>query len=340
MRITILACVLAALPGFCADWNPRLAASYLDARQKAWSEWPTAAASGGACFSCHTQMTYLLARPALRRALGETQPATYEEGLLSGLRARVAATEAKELFPRFAKEPLASQSMGVESIFAALFLSSEPAFSRMWSLQIKDGKAKGAWAWFELDLDPWETTDSPFYGASLAALAVGSAPSEYRNRPAIRENIAALTAYLNGHYETQPLHNRLMLLWASTKLPAALPESARQPIIEETFRKQQPDGGWAIDTLGAWGPHPQASHSVGSNAYATGFVTWVLLKAGAPASDPRIVRALNWLRLHQDPNSGNWAADSMNKHYPPSSMQEKFMSDAATGFASMALLEP
>lgn len=29
----------------------------------------------------------------------------------------------------------------------------------------------------------------------------------------------------------------------------------------------------------------------------------------------------------------------MNKHYPPDSMQEQFMQDAATGFAAMALLE-
>ncbi len=234
MRTWVFAFLL-VVPAFCADWNPRLAATYLDAREKAWAEWPTAAASGGTCFSCHTQMTYLLARPSLRRAFGENQPTVYEEALLNGLRARVTASEAKEIFPSFAKEPLASESMGVESIFAALFLSSDQAFSRMWSLQIKDGKSKGAWAWFELYLDPWETADSPFYGASLAALAVGSTPPESRDH----EHIAALVEYLKTHYSSQPLHNRLMLLWASTKLPAALPESARRPLIERSF---QPPG--------------------------------------------------------------------------------------------------
>jgi len=333
MRISLVF-LLAALPSLCADWNPRLAATYLDARQKAWAEWPTAAATGGTCFSCHTQMTYLLARPLLRRALGETQPTAYEEALRSGLRTRVASSDAKEIFPRFAKEPLASESIGVESIFAALFLSSDEAFKRLWSLQIKDGKAKGAWAWFELDLDPWETADSPFYGASLAALAVGSAPPESRSG----DNVAALVDYLKSHYESQPLHNRLMVLWASTKLPAALPEPARRPLINEAFSKQQPGGGWTVDSLGAWSPHPKAPHSIGTNSYATAFVTWVLLKAGVPASDPRMARALSWLRSHQDPESGAWSADSMNKHYPPGSMQVQFMNDAATGFASMALL--
>ena len=55
----------------CADWSPRLAAEYLEGRQKEWFAWPAAKAPGGPCISCHTGMTYLLARPALRKALGE-----------------------------------------------------------------------------------------------------------------------------------------------------------------------------------------------------------------------------------------------------------------------------
>ena len=34
-----------------ADWNPRAAADYLDARQKAWFAWAPAKASGGPCIS-------------------------------------------------------------------------------------------------------------------------------------------------------------------------------------------------------------------------------------------------------------------------------------------------
>ena len=54
-----------------ADWNPRLAAQYLDSRQKEWFAWPRANAGAKPCVSCHTGVTYLLARPALREALGE-----------------------------------------------------------------------------------------------------------------------------------------------------------------------------------------------------------------------------------------------------------------------------
>src|SRR5438093_11391419 len=90
-----------------AQWNPQLAAQYLDARQRQWSAWPPAASPDGPCVSCHTGMTYLLARPALRRALGEPQPTAYEQRLLDRLRAHAGA-----------KPPGPLQ--GVEVVIAAL----------------------------------------------------------------------------------------------------------------------------------------------------------------------------------------------------------------------------
>ena len=63
--------VLLALT-LCADWSPRLAADYLDSREKEWFAWKTAQTPSGPCVSCHTGVTYLLVRPELRRKLGET----------------------------------------------------------------------------------------------------------------------------------------------------------------------------------------------------------------------------------------------------------------------------
>src|SRR5262245_14033761 len=67
-----------------ADWNPKQTAEFLDARQKAWFGWKRAEAAGGPCISCHTGLTYLLARPALRAALKEPSPTSYETGLRDG----------------------------------------------------------------------------------------------------------------------------------------------------------------------------------------------------------------------------------------------------------------
>jgi hypothetical protein len=59
---------------------------------------------------------------------------------------------------------------------------------------------------------------------------------------------------------------------------------------------------------------------------------------GISREDPRVVKALNWLKTHQDSHDGAWAAVSFNKQYEAGSMQIEFMRDAATGFAVLALL--
>jgi squalene-hopene/tetraprenyl-beta-curcumene cyclase len=343
--------VLTALPAFCGDWNPRLAAEYLDSREKEWFAWRTAAGPGGTCFSCHTNMTYMLARPALRAALKEGGPTPFEKALLDGLRARVDKKEGKEIMAAFGKEPIASQALGVESIFSTLFLaladSGKPvmstatvqAFDRMWSLQVREGKTAGAWAWFSLDLDPWETADSPYYGAALAAVAAGSTPSAYQDQPEVRARVQALTAYLLRERESQPLHNRLLQLWAAAKLPGVLPAATRQALLEEIRHKQEADGGWSMESLGPWKQRSGAPASEGSNSYATAFVAFALERGAVPASDPALKRALDWLRAHQDRESGFWEATSMNKRFEPGSMQVRFMRDAATAFAALALVE-
>jgi squalene-hopene/tetraprenyl-beta-curcumene cyclase len=342
---------LAATPALCGDWSARLAAQYLDSRQKDWFAWPPANASGVPCVSCHTGVPYLLARPALRQALGETAPTLYEAVLLDGLRATVIKTNAKDLF-RDVKGPLADQVFGAQAILTALLLAkddaqrggsltpeAEKAFERMWTLQIRDGKAKGAWHWSDFDLDPWETSESAYYGAALAALATGVAPAHYQSRPEIRENVDSLTAYLRAAQNSQPLHNQLILLWASVKLNGLLPEPDRSAVVSAIWRKQQADGGWTLESLGPWRKHPEAPPATGSNSYATGLAALTLEQAGVRCSDARMSRALAWLEAHQDPQSGYWAAESMNKPHDAGSMPAQFMRDAATGFASLALLQ-
>jgi squalene-hopene/tetraprenyl-beta-curcumene cyclase len=299
--LTYFALMALSLPG---DWDPRLAAKYLDARQQEWFAWPAAkAVTGGTCLSCHTGATYLLARPALRRVLGETGPTSSETVLLDGLRSRAGLLDAKEIKRGFTAEPVASQALGVEAVFAALFLSqaddgaaldadAQKAFDRLWLLQARQGAGRGAWPWFNLNADPYEMPPSPFYGATLAALAAGNASAEYRKQPKVQERIAELNAYFAREREAQPLHSRLMLLWASTKLPDALPEASRKATIEEIWERQEADCGWTIKSLGPWTEHQAAS------------------------ADP---------------------ADPMNKLYAAGSMQSPFMQDTATAFAALAL---
>jgi hypothetical protein len=137
----------------------------------------------------------------------------------------------------------------------------------------------------------------------------------------------------------KPLHDRLGLLWAFAKHPVLLHEYRRSAIIQEALAKQQADGGWTLESLGPWTVHPDAPPATGSDAYATGFIAFVLREVGVKPEAAEMSRALAWLRAHQDPVTGAWPAVSMNKRRPAGSMEALFMQDAATAFASLALLE-
>jgi squalene-hopene/tetraprenyl-beta-curcumene cyclase len=331
--LTLVAVLVVTTSTLSADWNPELAARYLDGRQKEWFSWKPAMSADGPCVSCHTGMTYLLARPALRRRLKESQPTMYEVGLLDRLRAKVGEKPAGGL-------------QGVETIFSAMFLSredvtktmsahSQKAFDQLWALQARDGASKGGWRWYAASLDPWENTESGRFGASLAAVALTQTPDDYRTATTVREQSAALQAYLMDSIASRRLHDRLALLLARSFIP----DSLRQSITADALGKQQADGGWTIQSLGPWMAHPDAPPSTGSNAYATAFTTVTLLRGGVPAADPKLARALDWLQSHQGASTGAWAAVSMNKRYPDGSMESRFMQDAATAFASLALIE-
>ena len=54
-------------------------------------------------------------------------------------------------------------------------------------------------------------------------------------------------------------------------------------------------------------------------------------------SDARVSRGLSWLAAHQDATTGMWWTASLNKQRDPATDPGKFMSDAATAYAALAL---
>ena len=76
-----------------------------------------------------------------------------------------------------------------------------------------------------------------------------------------------------------------------------------------------------------------------SDGYATGLVIYALQQAGTSRNDTRVNRGLSWLAQNQDKTEGLWVASSLNKRRDPLSNIGRFMSDAATSFAALALTE-
>lgn len=338
--------------GPAGEWDAAKAAQYLDARAQWWSTWSGAARDHGTfCISCHTTLPYALARPALRDRLHEQGMSAAESAVVGNLLARVKLGPAAEPFypDQTRGIPKTSESRAIEAVMNALVLSRRDEASgqlsgearsqldAMWALQMKVGPQAGAWTWLNFNYDPWESPRSPYLGASLAALAVAAAPGGYAALPAIQPNIDALRGYMQKQFANESTLNQLMGLWASGGIDRLLTSEQRTAAIDAAFAAQQADGGWATAKLGAFERVDKTALDLASDGYATGLAALALQASGVPASDPRLVRGLTWLRTHQDPRTGQWHASSLNKQRDPAADAAKFMSDAATAYAVLAL---
>jgi len=345
-------------------WNPKAAAAYLDRRAGWWMAWPPAARDHGTvCVSCHTALPYALARPALRAALGEQGPSPNERRLLESVTQRVRLwNQIRPFYTESSGPHKPIQSRGTESVLNALILASRDArngtlsgdtraaFAHMWALEEKTGDQKGAWPWLDFGNEPFEATDSVYYGASLAAVAVGTAPENYHASPDIQNNLKLLRDYLDRESSRQPLIHQVVALWAATKWPGLLPPAQQKSIIETVLGKQQSDGGWALSSLG-WTWRGMSMHSLinlwirsndtplagKSDGYATGLIVFVLGQAGVPHQDPHLQRGRTWLVRNQNQSEGLWPGYSLVNRRDPNSGTGRFMNDAATAYAVLAL---
>jgi len=248
--------------------------------------------------------------------------------------------------------PKTLESRGTESVLNALILATydartdelslpaKRALDIMWVEQLKTGDTAGAIPWLQFHNAPWEG-DSQFFGNTLAALAVGAAPGNYRSAPEIQQRLKLLREYLVRGQASQKLIDRMMLLWASSKLPGWLPAKEMDVIRDAAFAQQRADGGFSLSTLvGDWKRKDKTPLETKSDGYATGVVTFTLLEAGLKRDEPHMQRALAWLEKNQDAAEGRWLAYSLNKQRDLSSDVGKFMSDAATAYAVLALTRP
>jgi hypothetical protein len=351
-------------------WDKAAAAKFLDDRMDMWFQKARKLQTGQGtttCVSCHTVVPYALARPALRKAVGVTQPTPQEARLLEETLRRVDTYGSHEPLLK----DKAEQSRGTEAVLNLLILSGEDArqnrlapsgptrkaLEELWEEQ----RADGAWHWVDAGLEPYEASDSIYYGAALAAIAVGLVP-DYGSVGGINGagGMSKLRAYLNTKYADQNLYSRVWMLLASSRLSGLLSREQISVLAASLEGKQNADGGWSLYSLGPWtwskaSPpfEPKGKPDVAllskSDGYVTGLITYALRQAGLPADNPSLKRATVWLEANQrecqiDQSRWNcWRAYSLNHDQEHGGEEGEpwrrmFMSEGATAFAALALL--
>ena len=204
------------------------------------------------------------------------------------------------------------------------------SLDRAWKLQDPEGH----WAnWIVCNWPPFES--DYHFGVTLMAIVGGMAPDSYMQTEAAREGMIRIRSYLDEN-EPEHVHNRGMMLWAARYVEGLVTAEERRSWIQELLNLQRDDGGWASGALGAWrqrdGTAAEPPVHVESDGYGTGFVTFILMQAGVPASDPAIQGGIDWLRANQR-TRGYWWTQSL-RNDPDTA---NFLTHAGTTFALKAL---
>jgi squalene-hopene/tetraprenyl-beta-curcumene cyclase len=289
------------------------AAHFLDSAALAWTK-------NHGCFSCHSNLSYLYARPQLpgsAPAHGEVRNALEE----------LVSKRWVEKGPRWDTEVVvaaAALAYNDAATTGKLHPLTRTALDRTWTVQRKDG----GFSWYKCNLPPMEIDDH--YGATLAAVAAGVAPDGYAKTDAARKGLDGIRAYLKNN-PPQNLHHKAMTLWAASYVDGLATEESKNGWVRELRAAQRPDGGWSAASLGSWKrSDKQEQDAKTSDGYGTGFVVFALRRAGVPADDATLQKGVAWLKANQR-ESGRWFTRSLARD------TSHYLSDAGSAFAIMAL---
>lgn len=361
----VLSLLLTAAPapgGDVPTWKKDAAARYLNERARWWLSWERAGrGQGTVCVSCHSAVPYALAQPALARLV---PAAGTEKRILASVRQRVERWQ-EILAPRAGDvDPLLpfyggnrrDSALDTEAVLNALILvhhdqsgatlsaTASKALDHMWARQ----NPSGTWRWLDFGLRPWEK-DGEYYGAALAATAAGTAGARYARQhdEGIKQQTAALRKYLQSQVFQQTFHSRALGLWAASSLHEVFSADDRKRLVDDLCALQRPDGGWNLSDLGkeqtgadapGWKILTAYPDGAASDGYATGLVTLALRRSGISSSDERLKRGRAWLNSQQAAD-GTWPALYVNRKRDPGDDIGKFMRDAGTALAVLALSE-
>lgn len=308
------------------------AADYLERGAKAW-------AGQRNCVSCHTTGSYLRYRPALTPHLGKPS-AEMRDFFVRELKKQKAIDR-----KNFEKGTRTAQIVYIAAglaewdahVTGALSPETDEALQFVFGLQQDDG------AWQAIDCwPPYES--SAYQEATVAAMAAATAPGwlESKSGVALKAKVDKAIAYLRDA-PAQHDYARVLKLWTATRIPGVAPAAERKELLARIWSLQQDDGGWSIRSFAEpeqWGGGNRAEklraepefRKPPSDGHMTGLATLVLRDADVPADDPRIQKAVGWLKSNQR-ESGRWWTRSLNTD------KFHFITYSGTAYPLLALMK-
>jgi squalene-hopene/tetraprenyl-beta-curcumene cyclase len=295
-------------------FSPKLAVEYMEQGAAAWTaDWK--------CVACHTNGSYMVARPLMTQQLGPPQK-ELRDFFVGTLREELAEDPA-DVRPELDSTQPVYVAAGLAIWDANVTHRLSPETAEALGMMFKLQRADGDWTISDDNNPPLES--NRYQLATVAARAVGNAPgwlAQQRDTP-LEAKIDLLENYLRAERKPQGDYDRTDLLWAASELPGLLDTKRTQELVEMIFAHQRPDGGWSIRTFAQpeeWGKgnraeklraEPELSDPP-SDGHMTGLAIVALRKAGVPAGDPRIQRGVSWL-LNNQRSSGRWWTRSLNR---------------------------
>lgn len=302
-----------------ARFSAEKAARYLDQAALTWQK-------AKKCATCHTNMPYMMARPALGSVLRDSgEVRGFFEEYRTVRWAKNPPMEKGGFWPIVVGTGLVFNDLQTTGKLSGV---SREVLDLIWTVQREDG----GWNWPDCDYAPMEIDNH--YGVTLAALTVGVAPDGYAETDAARAGLAKLRAYLEND-PPKSLHHRAMIAWCSLRVEGIATDAEREKTLSELLALQLPDGGWSTssflsDWKGLEREDGKPLDTKTSDAYGTGLVIVIARELGTPASDPRLKRGIEWILKNQR-ESGKWFTRS------PVNEARNLISNTGSAFAILAL---
>lgn len=300
-------------------FSPESAARYLDQASLTWQKKKK-------CATCHTNMSYMMARPALGNVLEDSgEVRAFFEDYRKIRWAKKGPSTNQGFWPIVVATGLVFNDLQTTGTLSEVSLD---VLDFLWTSQREDG----SWRWPDCDYAPLEIDDH--FGVTLAALTVGIAPDAYAESPAAREGIKKLTDYLKSD-PPKSLHHRAMLAWSSLRIEGIATKAERENTLEELLALQLPDGGWSTsgfltDWNGLVAEDGTPLKTEISDGYGTGLVIIIARELGLPAEDPRIQKGITWIKTNQR-EGGKWFTRS------PVVYANNLISNIGTSYVILAL---